>query len=423
LTLFCADVTKLIAGDSWLSSSLIRDPESAKAFAELTTVMSNPTDRFFFKRQHLNAQHLGPLANTWIESANVTELPPPIQNPSTTEIWMDPEKAKRFKRVFRKQLAALALRWVQFQSWDRRLMRVYWSDNTEEEMITAYEPLVKPRAHLKPLQDAFRAITSDSPIPIVRQSQEALADLGRALKRTWTDEELAIAFLAWNYVKAFRYLATITSADQESVYLVHFMRRPAIDYLKNTASCEPAPFLFPWGDFLQIPDFQENLSDGYKACMDDLRVYTQQEFAGLNSKLAQIAPKMNSPSATERRGVFKVAATLTHEFAREGLMKASFLRDSGDVQRVESWIRWLIPLVAASAWLFHQDLLHPALEYLEFISLRSHADERVAESLVLWQTRWEIGKSLEQKKDAVIRFLRAKGIELSSESSNSARDG
>lgn len=63
---------------------------------------------------------------------------------------MDHEKAKRFKRAFkRKQLAALALRWVQFQSRARRLMRVYWSDNTEEEMITAYEPLVEPHTQLQ----------------------------------------------------------------------------------------------------------------------------------------------------------------------------------------------------------------------------------------------------------------------------------
>jgi hypothetical protein len=415
LTLFCADVTKLIAGDSWLSSSVIRDPESAKAFAELTTVMSNPTDRFFFKRLHLNAQHLGPLATTWIESANATELPTPIQKPSTATILMDHEKAKRFKRVFREQLAVLALRWVQFQSLDRRLRRIYWSDNTEEEMIASYEPLIKPHSHLKPIQDAFRAITSNSPIPILRQSQEALADLGRTLRRKWTDEELAIAYLAWNYVKAFRYLATISSADQESVYLVHFMRRPAIDYLKNTASCEPAPCLFPWGDFLQIPDFQRNLSDGYKTCVDDLRVYTRQEFAGFNSKLAQIAPKMNSANAAERRGIFDMAMRLTHEFARDGLTRTSLLHDSGAVHKIEKWIKALIPIACVNALFFGQELLHVALDYLELVSLRSDADKRVAERLVLWQTRWNIGKSLEQKQDLILRFLRAKGIELPSE--------
>ena len=44
LPTFCADVTKLIAADSWLQLDAYRDPEASTAFSELTTVLANPVD-------------------------------------------------------------------------------------------------------------------------------------------------------------------------------------------------------------------------------------------------------------------------------------------------------------------------------------------------------------------------------------------
>ena len=73
---FCADVTKLIAADSWLDDNPIRDPEAATSFCDLTTVMSNPTDMYFHRRAKLKKENLGIVAHKWSSLADADQALP-----------------------------------------------------------------------------------------------------------------------------------------------------------------------------------------------------------------------------------------------------------------------------------------------------------------------------------------------------------
>ncbi len=253
--ILCADVTKLIAGDSWLEDGLC-DPEAREAFSHLTTVMTNPTKTYFFKRANLNDGNLGVVARKWRSSAN-TDMPVSASRPL---IWMDLEKAGWFAESFQGIAAEEAIRWVQFQSSSPKLMAVFWSDNKEkEELAPSYDALISAGANLTPLRSAFVKVAGDIRIPIVQESQRALANRGEALERHWTDAELAIAYLSWNYVKAFRYFESIKSAGTSTAYLVHFVRTHILDPhtgLRGPTVDTELDFLFPWGELLATPTLE-----------------------------------------------------------------------------------------------------------------------------------------------------------------------
>src|SRR5713226_7343883 len=120
--IYCADATKLIAADSWVSFEPLRDPEAENAFSDLTTILCNSAEIYFFKRQNLEADRLGEVANAWTKAAS----PNSSSTNSVNEIWMDSELAESFATIFKGSIAKRAVEWVCFQSSIPRLMRVFW---------------------------------------------------------------------------------------------------------------------------------------------------------------------------------------------------------------------------------------------------------------------------------------------------------
>jgi hypothetical protein len=416
LPTFCADVTKLMAADSWLQCGAERDPEASTAFSELTTALANPVDIYFHKRRFLNASCLGSVAKAWMASANVDHLAQPSAPQPSRPINMNAERARWFAADFRQRLAHEAVRWVRFQASSRELMNAAWSENSEQEYELSYNALIENGVGLRALKRAFETLSRKTPFFILDKSNEALTELGKPnLGPSWDDEKLVIAYLAWTYIKGFRYVHTIKSANPSSAYLVHFTRKPAIEHETKFGDEAPeaASHLFPWGELMGIPTFQNILSEDYRGAVDSVRVYTRQELPPYLQEIDALGSQLSSSKARERDAAFRKAENLTREFAFEGLAKTAIWHSGGKSQSLQQAERRLeLASLFVTAMLL---LSNPSLEgivgfWLHGLWVKSSLGEPLTEKVMLWNARREVAQDLKEKRDSMLRYLHQRGI-------------
>jgi hypothetical protein len=277
---YCADVTKLVAADSLLRMYSLSDPEAESAFCDLTTVLCNPCDLYFFRRAHLPADHLGPVAKCWLAIASSDATPGvPAGRPPSNPIVMNGEYANFFTMIFKGPDAMRAVEWVCFQSSIPKLMRVFWSTNDEEDLELSYRAFADPSLTLMDLRAKIQGLPDRLPLHIVRASNRALAELGYPLLNArWTDETLTIAYLAWHFIKGFRY---VNSLDSQHTYAVHFTRQhvfdPRLPWARHQTT-SPMRRGFPWGNLLLAMNAQTaRLGEDYSEVIASLRAFTRAE--------------------------------------------------------------------------------------------------------------------------------------------------
>jgi Fe-S-cluster containining protein len=252
--IFSADMTKLIAADSFLSSfdkpdsyDCAIDPYAPQSFEALCTVLTNDT-RIYFKRPAYFPERPRPIMATWnkvakdlVKRGEVTKLLPQENQPILSlekrcQIMIGPFA----EFVSLDETSAKLSQWVRFQLSDRELMNIYWQNSTTEELQTAFHIMHEYCEGIPAtLQTAFKNAILPNKI------DEHSAD---RLNGKWapTPDEYAAAYIFWAFVKGYRYAASLTS---QHVYAYHWLREKAmkVDIEFKRLDDEYLRRLFPWG--------------------------------------------------------------------------------------------------------------------------------------------------------------------------------
>jgi len=412
--IYCADVTKLIAADSFLSTRPFRDPEAADAFSDLTTVLCNPFDVYFFRRVHLAADYLGPVAKCWIETASAdanAAVSPGV--PSPASIVMNDRYADFFATFYKGAYATQAVQFTLFQSSVPELMRVFWSDNYEEDLESSYKSLAGPTRSLMPLRAAIGNVAPR--LNIVQASNRALAELGhQSLQAQWNDELLAIAYLAWSYIKGFRYVSSLTP---QHTYAVHFTRQHVFDprspWMRHQAASELKSW-FPWGVLLRrMTGDSPQLSEGYGEAVKSLRAFTRAQLPSYESYLGGLKHCFAAPHSYDAKVAFRQAFKRSRDFAIAGL-SATQLGINNDLleeaQRDVRYLNYLIAVLFAGAGLMGSEWSEVVRLYIETVLLATTLEDRAARSIALLKSKSRARSVVTSEEKAVRDFLAARAI-------------
>lgn len=158
-----------------------------------------------------------------------------------------------------------------------------------------------------------------------------------------------------------------------------------------------------------ISTFQNILSESYGSAVQNIRLYTLQNFQNYLRTLEHVGTRLSSTSTQERQTTFKKAFRLTREFALEGLAEAAIYGDTKrrqDAERQLNRIMWAIAVVLLPIGLTAEI---PFL-YLKYLLLTTPLEEGLVDKIVLVGARREIGSGLKEKRDTVVKFLEQRGI-------------
>jgi hypothetical protein len=278
--LFSADMTKLIAGDSYLTPIAMRaqidvlsDPTAEESFEVLTTLLANPA-MLYFKVPENFPRNPRPLMRLWNKYA--VELPP--QKPSSQTATIHVEGKNQYERCSDALPSFLDLtksdsnchrliELARFQFSYPHLMEVFWKNNSELELEAARENL---RARLEKLE-VFRAAFEENPVSIDEYSENVLV-------KSWSDFELTISWVFWNFVKGFTYASSLNG---KHIYAVHWLREEALKRRNETVAIQDRhefQKLFPWGPLLlklsESKKFRYD-EDAFTVFIENLRSYTR----------------------------------------------------------------------------------------------------------------------------------------------------
>jgi hypothetical protein len=279
--IFSADMTKLIAGDSFTTglgkANAIMDPDAPRSFEVLSTILANDTLIYFQKPSNFPA-HPRPIMAVWNKvAAELIEQGklaapfkrgplPPISREKRCQIMLTP-----FNDWIKSSAVANKLcRWAYFQFSDKELMSIFWMNNKEEELETAIDCIFQSGAQISV---PFNVTFERYPAVIDKVSSNYLRE------REWRAEEFTVAYIFWAFVKGYLYAESLTS---EHIYAVHWLRRRAmdVDVQLRKVGKEDLPDLFPWGLFLsellQNPKFKFH-GDSIAEAILNLRTYTQKD--------------------------------------------------------------------------------------------------------------------------------------------------
>jgi hypothetical protein len=401
---FCADVTKLLAADSFLGTFGLQDPEAESAFSTLTSLLANPVETSFFHRAHLLEQQLGPVGKYWKASSRFAEPR------ASQSIIMDQSKAFSFARIFKGDEALRAVSWLRFQSSDA-LLRVFWQDNREEDLRQTYVELSAANLTLSDLRSAVHNAQRDQELHFHHSCMRIAAELEKPLKYVWDDQSIAIAYLAWSYIKGFRYVTGLSPTD---VYAVHFTREHAVDPRSSWATqIGSNPFgLFPWGDLI-APHCRPNLGIDYATAVMELRDYSRANLGPYLGALDAQRPYLAARHSHDARHAFRRAMAATKDFAKNGLVRALPSRASGqDFNLMEKatmcWhVVCLLGLVRGGGLEVLPEL------YIEVIALTMPHETKAAivDDIHMLKSRWELHQALSEKADIMESFLHQHGID------------
>ena len=407
---YCADVTKLLAADSFLGVyGPLLDPEAETAFTTLTSLLANPTRRSFFHRVHLIEEQLGPVGKCWKSDASRAEPRP------TQPIVMDAEKAASFIRVFRGDEARRAARWLCFQSSDK-LMAVFWQDNREDDLKETYDALCAANLAFRAaeLASTIYEVQQDCGAKLLSACSHAAAEQGRPLKYAWDDQSIAVAYLAWAYIKGFRYVTGLGPSD---VYAVHFTREQAVDDRSGWATqiSSHQLHIFPWGDLL-APHRERVLMMDYSGIILDLRNYTRANLGPYLEVMDKLRPYFDARHSYEARRAFMRAMSATKDFAAHGLMQALPSSTSICERKLLSWtiLCWhAADILGAFQVLSHGGLGGLAGLYIEAVMLVASREptQAVADCIHLLRNRWTLSSAVSKKSDILQLFLKEYGID------------
>jgi len=400
-------VTKLLAADSFLGTYCREDPEAESAFITLTSLLTNPTKRSFFNRAHLIEQQLGPVGRCWkFEAASA-------QPRASQPIAMNRERAWSFARIFRADEAKRAASWLCFQS-SNELMRVFWQDNKEDDVKETYDALGAANVNLLDLHSAIYEAKRDFGLQLQDISCRVAAALEKPLRYAWDDQSLAVAYLAWAYIKGFRY---VTGLDPKDIYAVHFTREHAVDTRSGWATQIGSARLrlFPWGELL-APYRDEGLKMQYPGVVLALRAYTRANLEAYLGILDSLRPYFDSRHSHDARRAFSRAMSTTTEFALNGLTQAlPSAPPIAERKLLDKAILCWHAVSLISLLQFPADGgLHALPEfYIDIVSLpmSREAKETIADYIHLLKTRWDLRAALSKKREILESFLHLHGID------------
>src|SRR5260221_80299 len=326
--IFAADATKLIAGSSYVNQRPFdpQDPEAPLAFVTLTDILANNLQMYFQKREKLDYTLFGAVGQAWIE--NVTHCLPPERYPAGPPLHVDANIARRFKKDLGQKWKKL-YDWANFQSQHLDLSRFFWTDNTEEEILTELQLLTKfEPALVGACTHRFeRRSRQKRTSPHMGFSRAHIIQRQQPLRTLTSDGPFLLGFLIWNYLKGFRYFSTLKQQPNRHAYVSHFCRSSILTHNKHgaiTADLKGRNHinLFPWGAIAASVAQRSRLAPvDYGPMVGKLRTYSASEFKRLDDYLVHEAKE----TSLHRRHRFDLKLRMwraqrnAFEFAAEGI--------------------------------------------------------------------------------------------------------
>lgn len=243
---FHMDVTKVVSADSYASELLNHfipqnvdartDPNGESDFLQLVALSTN---NVLLQYRPAKAQRGALSAMCSAISTGTRSLkdpmPPPLNSPGTvTQDALDVVDAyARFESTNKQRL----IEWVQFQTWDEDIQKVFWDTNRLQELGDALE--------------VYRAGSAGTAI-----FEHALIDdrmltfAPDEVQRAFTASDFYVAYAFWSYIKGYRFARQMHSSG---VYADHWLRHDVVTKTANQplGEFEQAHRLVPWASLLQ----------------------------------------------------------------------------------------------------------------------------------------------------------------------------
>jgi hypothetical protein len=411
---FSTDATKLIAADSRLEpGDFSRDPEATKAFEDVTTVLANGQPTAFFMRTNLEPAELGPVSQAWIS------LAAEIEPSECTEIPISDAITEAFAKTFTGDMAMRATDWCLFQLSNLRLLRIFWRDNKEQDLLDVGRAFEKAGSVPDDLRSVAIRRIQDYGLDPVKQCRLALATLpgNHHLSRHWSSESMVVAYLGWAYVKGYRYAATRKDAHN---YLFHFVRKTAVS--DNSAARIKSVSghiqqLFPWGILINafLTRWPTSVdATTYRTIIDGIRDYTSQDPArDIMGYLQEIKDKGESSDEATKKHLRKEAIRASQRHARGGLSQSIPISkmDFDHIWDACKYVSQIIGLLATQwtgektfPWWFSLALIEFHLETIKW-SLPLETKEEIMRQFALVESDFKTRRLMRANRDEVIAYV------------------
>ena len=280
-SIFSADMTKLIAADSFLTplgnalpwAAVTMDPDAPASFEGLCNILTNDSLIAFNRPKHL-PRRMRPIMAAWsnIDNGLIGDgKVQPLQHEPLTQLSaaaLCQVMVEPFNQYARNpETVRKLIRFAHFQFSDPELMRIFWLNNTEAELQIAAETL---RQHDDTIIRRFATAFRRPPV----LSIDAIS-VDRLTGKQWTADKFIIAYVFWGFAKGYRSAAAL---GPHHVYAVHWLREHAMKAGIEFRTTEEAVYsCFPWGHLLaelvRHPEFQFD-NDAVTAGILNLRMYT-----------------------------------------------------------------------------------------------------------------------------------------------------
>ena len=255
---FCADMTELIAADSWLNRTEVghHDPRAEAIFDSVVSTLCCKSAVLYFERPRYLPESPGLLLQRWAKinsdqkERGITLDPkalPPQSHLDKEERWSVMSAA--FDEALEKQDGLLnnLVSFTQFQMSSPTIMDIFWGlDENPNNSVDAL------RESLQRISGSARQRMCDrlcaSTIPLDDRTRQKLD----SAKIAWADAQVAYPF--WAFVKGFQYAAKM---PDDHIHLLHWLRERAWPAGAQTTEqreqqSRQLARLFPWGPAIGV---------------------------------------------------------------------------------------------------------------------------------------------------------------------------